>query len=40
MLPSYGRPGMVQNWDLEIQHQIMQDLILSIPDMLDNMPPV
>jgi hypothetical protein len=29
-LPSYGRPGMVQNWDLEIQHQIAQDLILSV----------
>jgi len=26
----YGRPGMVQNWDLEVQHQITQDLILSI----------
>ncbi len=30
VLPSYGRPGMVQNWDLEIQHQIMQDLILTV----------
>jgi hypothetical protein len=29
-LPSYGRPGMVQNWDLEIQHQLAQDLILSV----------
>jgi hypothetical protein len=29
-LPSYGRPGMVQNWDLEIQHQLMRDLILSV----------
>jgi len=28
--PSYGRPGMVQNWDLEFQHQIARDLILSI----------
>ena len=28
--PSYGRPGMVQNWDFEIQHQIARDLILSI----------
>jgi hypothetical protein len=28
--PSYGRPGMVQNWDLEIQHQITTDLIFSI----------
>jgi hypothetical protein len=30
LLPSYGRPGMVQNWDVEIQHQLKQDLILSI----------
>ncbi len=30
VLPFYGRPGMVQNWDLEIQHQITQDLILSV----------
>ncbi|HEY1575702.1 MAG TPA: carboxypeptidase regulatory-like domain-containing protein [Terracidiphilus sp.] len=29
-LPSYGRPGMVQNWDIEIQHQLAQDLILSV----------
>jgi hypothetical protein len=29
-LPIYGRPGMVQNWDLEVQHQIVQDLILSL----------
>jgi hypothetical protein len=28
--PSYGRPGMVQNWDLEIQHQLATDLIFSI----------
>jgi hypothetical protein len=28
--PDYGKPGMVQNWDLEIQHQIAQDLIFSI----------
>jgi hypothetical protein len=28
--PSYGRPGMVQNWDFEVQHQIARDLILSI----------
>ncbi len=27
---SYGRPGMVQNWDLEVQHQIATDLIFSI----------
>jgi hypothetical protein len=28
--PSYGRPGMVQNWDLEVQHQFTTDLILSV----------
>jgi hypothetical protein len=28
--PSYGRPGMVQNWDLEIQRQLTTDLIFSI----------
>jgi len=28
--PSYGRPGMVQNWDLEIQHQLAPDLILTV----------
>ena len=28
--PSYGRPGMIQNWDLEIQHQLTSDLIFSI----------
>jgi hypothetical protein len=28
--PDYGRPGMVQNWDLEIQHQLASDLILSV----------
>ncbi|MGA8442827.1 MAG: carboxypeptidase regulatory-like domain-containing protein [Candidatus Sulfotelmatobacter sp.] len=28
--PSWGAPGMVQNWDLEFQHEIAQDLILSI----------
>jgi Carboxypeptidase regulatory-like domain len=28
--PSYGRPGMIQNWDLEIQHQLATDLIFSI----------
>jgi hypothetical protein len=27
---SYGRPGMVQNWDVEIQHQFTADLILSV----------
>jgi len=28
--PQYGRPGMVQNWDFEIQHELARDLILSI----------
>jgi hypothetical protein len=28
--PDSGRPGMVQNWDFEVQHQIAQDLILSV----------
>jgi hypothetical protein len=28
--PDYGRPGMVQNWSLEVQHQLAQDLILSV----------
>jgi hypothetical protein len=27
---AYGRPGMVQNWSLEIQHQLATDLILSV----------
>jgi hypothetical protein len=26
----YGRPGMVQNWDIEIQHQLATDLIFSM----------
>jgi carboxypeptidase family protein len=30
LAPSYGRPGLVQNWDLEIQHQFTTDLILSV----------
>jgi hypothetical protein len=30
LAPSYGRPGMVQNWDVEIQHQFTADLILSV----------
>lgn len=30
VLPSYSRPGMVQNWDFEIQHQITQDLIFTL----------
>jgi hypothetical protein len=28
--PQYGKPGMVQNWSLEIQHQLAPDLIFSI----------
>jgi hypothetical protein len=28
--PDSGRPGMVQNWDLEVQHQLASDLILSV----------
>jgi hypothetical protein len=28
--PNYGRPGMVQNWDVEIQHQLATDLIFSM----------
>jgi Carboxypeptidase regulatory-like domain len=28
--PGYGRPGMVQNWSFEIQHQLATDLILSV----------
>ncbi len=30
LAPSYGRPGMVQNWSLELEHQIAPDLILSV----------
>jgi hypothetical protein len=30
LAPSYGRPGMVQNWDIEVQHQFTADLILSV----------
>jgi Carboxypeptidase regulatory-like domain len=26
----YGRPSMVQNWSLEVQHQLATDLILSV----------
>ncbi len=26
----YGRPGMIQNWSLEVQHQLAPDLILSV----------
>ena len=28
--PEYGRPGMIQNWDVEFEHQFAQDLILSL----------
>ncbi len=28
--PSYGRPGMTQNWTFEVQHQLAPDLILSV----------
>lgn len=28
--PSYGRPGRTQNWSLEVQKQLAQDLILSV----------
>lgn|SRR5215469_764354 len=28
--PHYGKPGMVQNWSLEIQKQLARDLILSV----------
>jgi hypothetical protein len=28
--PSYGRPGMVQNWQLEFQHEFFPDLIFAI----------
>jgi hypothetical protein len=28
--PGYGRPGMIQNWSFEIQHQLATDLILSV----------
>src|SRR5260370_7543437 len=27
---SYGRPGMVQNWSFEVEHQLAPDLILSV----------
>jgi hypothetical protein len=30
LAPSYGRPGMIQNWDIEIEHQFATDLIFSI----------
>ncbi|PYV67628.1 MAG: hypothetical protein DMG96_38750 [Acidobacteria bacterium] len=28
--PEYNRPGMIQNWQLEIQHQFAADLIFAI----------
>jgi hypothetical protein len=28
--PSFGRPGMIQNWSFEFQHEITKDLNLSI----------
>lgn len=28
--PGYGRPGMVQNWSFEVEHQLAPDLILSV----------
>jgi hypothetical protein len=30
LAPSYGRPGMIQNWDIEIEHQFATDLIFSV----------
>jgi len=30
LAPSYGRPGMVQNWSLEVERQLAPDLILSV----------
>ncbi len=30
VLPSYNRPGMIQNWTFEVQHQIAQDLIFTL----------
>jgi Carboxypeptidase regulatory-like domain len=30
LAPGYGRPGMVQNWDVEVEHQFTTDLILSV----------
>lgn len=28
--PSYGRPGMIENWSLEVQHEILSDFILDV----------
>jgi hypothetical protein len=30
LAPGYGRPGMVQNWDIEFEHQFTTDLMLSV----------
>jgi hypothetical protein len=30
LAPSYGRPGLVQNWSLEAERQLAPDLILSV----------
>ena len=27
---SYGRPGMINNWSLEVQHELLSDLILDV----------
>ena len=28
--PSYGRPGMIQNWSFEVQHELAKDLIMDL----------
>ena len=28
--PTYGRPGMIENWSLEVQHELLSDLILDV----------
>lgn len=28
--PTYGRPGMIENWSLEVQHELLPDLILDV----------
>jgi hypothetical protein len=30
ILPSYGRPPMIQNWSFEVQRELMTDMILDI----------
>lgn len=30
LAPSFGRPPMVQNWSLEVQHELATDLILDV----------